>query len=98
VQTNFLSHVLPDFFNGPFEGPGDAFHFVGGILSEASRARMKIAVAHLIAEFEQLARQDAKLPFDARDSCSAVIALRKWEFSEFTQLRRINEDIPSKSK
>ena len=97
VQTFFLSRVLPDFFNGPFEGLGDAFHFVGGILSEASRARMKIAVAHLIEEFEQLARHDAKLPFDTRDGCSAVIALRKWEFSEFTLLRRPNSNTLLKS-
>jgi len=88
VQAFFLSRVLPEFFGSRFEGSGDAFHFVGGTLSEASRSRMKVAIAHLVDEFEQLARHDAKLPFEARDGCSAVIALRKWEFSEFTSLRR----------
>lgn len=98
VQTFFLSRVLPEFFGGSFEGAGDAFHFIGGTLSEASRARMKVAVAHLAEEFEQLARHDAKLPLDARDGCSAVIALRKWEFSEFTLLRRPSGHMPSKAK
>lgn len=93
VQGFFLSRVLPEFFGGLFEGPGDAFHFVGGTLSDASRARMKIAVAHLVEEFEQLARHDARLPLDTRDGCSAVIALRKWEFSEFTLLRRAGKPL-----
>lgn len=97
VQGFFLSRVLPEFFGGAFEGPGDAFHFVGGTLSEASRARMKIAVAHLVEEFEQLARHDARLPLATRDGCSAVIALRKWEFSEFTLLRRSSADMPPRS-
>ncbi|MBB6241819.1 MULTISPECIES: helix-turn-helix transcriptional regulator [unclassified Rhodanobacter] len=88
VQVFFLSRVLPEFFNGSFEGTGDAFHFVGGTLSEASRARMKVAIAHLVEEFEQLARQDSRLPLDARNGCSAVIAIKKWEFSDFTLLRR----------
>jgi DNA-binding Xre family transcriptional regulator len=88
VQTFFLSRVLPEFFSGPFEGAGDAFHFIGGTLSEASLARMKVAITHLVEEFEQLARHDSRLPLDARNGCSTVIAMKKWEFSDFTSLRR----------
>ncbi|WEN16360.1 helix-turn-helix transcriptional regulator [Rhodanobacter sp. AS-Z3] len=98
VEGFFLSRVLPEFFDGPFDGAGDAFHFVGGTLSEASRARMKVAVARLVEEFEQLARNDARLPLETRDGCSAVIALRKWEFSEFTVLRRSGKSTAYPSK
>jgi len=51
-------------------------------------ARMKMSIAQLVEEFEELARQDSKLPLEVRDGCSALLALRKWEFSEFTRLRR----------
>jgi len=88
VQAFFLTRVLPDYFNSAFDGGGDAFHFVGATLSEASRARMKVAIEHLAEEFEELARRDARLPLDARSGCSAVIAIKKWEFSDFTLLRR----------
>jgi DNA-binding Xre family transcriptional regulator len=88
VQAFFLTRVLPDYFNSSFDGGGDAFHFVGATLSEASRARMKVAIEHLAEEFEGLARRDARLPLDARSGCSAVIAIKKWEFSDFTLLRR----------
>jgi len=88
VHAFFLGRIMPEFLDDRFEATGDAFHFVGGTLSEASRSRMKTAVDRLIGEFEALARQDAKLPFDARDGCCAMVALRKWEFSAFTRLRR----------
>ncbi|GLQ88327.1 helix-turn-helix transcriptional regulator [Dyella flagellata] len=88
VHRFFMARVLPEFFGERFDGAGDAFHFVGATLSEGSRARMQAAMAHLIEEFEQLARADARLPLTVRDGCSAIVAFRRWEFSEFTHLRR----------
>ena len=88
VQMFFLTRVLPEFFDSRFEGDGDTFHFIGGTLSTASRARMKASIERLAAEFEHLAKEDARLPLELRDGCSTIIALRKWEFSEFTRLRR----------
>ena len=55
----FLKRFVPEYFQSAFEGPGDAFRFVGGI------------------------------PLQERDGCSAILALRSWEFSEFTRLRRV---------
>jgi hypothetical protein len=40
----------------------------------------------LAREFDELVRRDAALP--DRRSCSAVLALRPWEFSMFAALRR----------
>jgi len=91
VHRYFMSRVLPEFFGKRFDGPGDAFHFVGATLSEGSRARLQAAITRLVEEFEQLARADARLSLDARDGCCAIIAFRKWEFSEFTHLRRQRE-------
>lgn len=88
VHRFFMSRVLPEFFGERFDGTSDAFHFVGATLSEGSRARMQAAIARLVEEFEQLARMDARLSLDVRDGCCAVLAFRKWEFSEFTHLRR----------
>jgi hypothetical protein len=66
----------------------DELHFIGGTLSAASMARMKMSIAQFVEEFEELARQDCRLPLEVRDGCSALLALRRWEFSEFTRLRR----------
>ncbi|MBD8871314.1 helix-turn-helix transcriptional regulator [Rhodanobacter sp. DHB23] len=88
VHRYFVARVLPEFFDESFGGASDAFHFVGATLSEGSRLRLQASMARLIEEFEQLARADARLPLSARDGCGALIAFRRWEFSEFTHLRR----------
>lgn len=88
VHAYFLARVVPEFFAAAFDRTGDAFHFMGGTLSDASLQHVAAAMARLAQEFEEHARRDSRLPLEARSGCSAVFALRKWEFSEFTQLRR----------
>jgi hypothetical protein len=46
------------------------------------------SIDRLAREFDELARHDAALPLAERRSCSALFALRPWEFSMFTALRR----------
>ena len=68
--------------------PTDAFHFMGGTLCDGSLRFMAAEVRRLARDSERLAHQDAALPLEVRDGCSAVFAIRKWEFREFTKLRR----------
>ena len=88
VHAYFLARVVPEFFADRFDAGADDLHFLGGLLSEASRRHVAASMARLAQEFEEMAHRDARLPLEARDGCSAVLALRKWEFSEFTALRR----------
>jgi transcriptional regulator with XRE-family HTH domain len=88
VQGYFLERVVPEFFDARFEAPGDEMRFVGGTLSAASMLRMQATLRRAAAEFEQLAHQDSRLPLTERDGCSAILAVRRWEFSEFARLRR----------
>jgi len=57
-------------------------------LSPASLNQFGASLERLAAEFEELARHDARLPLERRNGCSAILAVRSWEFSEFTRLRR----------
>jgi len=79
---------VPEYFRSAFDGPGDALRFAAGTLSRESLAQFKASLERLAAEFEVLARNDARLPLAKRDGCSAVLAARAWEFSECTRLRR----------
>lgn len=88
VHAYFIERVCPEFFNSRFETAGDEFRFVAGMLSEASLLRLRASLRHVASEFESLAQQDARLPLDERDGCTAILALRSWEFSEFAKLRR----------
>jgi len=49
---------------------------------------MKVAIERLVQELEENARRDARLPLEAKNGCSMLLAMRQWEFSEFTRLRR----------
>jgi transcriptional regulator with XRE-family HTH domain len=88
VHDFFVRRFVPEFFRSAFAGRGDVFRFVGGTLAGASLAQFKSSLERLAAEFEELARSDARLPLAERDGCSAILAVRAWEFSEFTRLRR----------
>ena len=84
----FLQRVVPDYFRAAFDGAGDDFLFVAGSLSAASRTRLKASLHRVSAEFEELSRQDARLPVNERHGCAAILALRDWRFSEFARYRR----------
>jgi transcriptional regulator with XRE-family HTH domain len=88
VHNFFIQRVVPDYFRTKFDGAGDEFYFVAGSLSPASQARFKAALNRVTAEFEELARQDARLPVSERHGCAAILALRDWRFSEFAPYRR----------
>jgi len=88
VHAFFLERVVPEFLGGAFDADGDALHFVGATLSAVSRLRFRAAMGKLVEDFEAMARQDARLPLAARDGCSALLAFRGWEPSDFTRLRR----------
>ena len=88
VHGFFVKRFVPEFFEADFKGAGDGFRFVGGMLSPASLAQVKASLERLAGEFEELARGDARLPLAERHGCSAILAVRAWEFSEFTRLRR----------
>jgi transcriptional regulator with XRE-family HTH domain len=88
VHGFFIQRVLPEFFNTRFDAPGDEFRFMGGTLSPASLLRLQSSIRRLAADFEQLAKQDVRLPLEERDSCTVILAMSAWEFSEFSNLRR----------
>ena len=88
VQAFFLSRVVPEFFDSRFDALGDELRFMGGTLCTASMLRLQKSLRRVAAEFEELAHADSRLPLDERNGCTAILAFREWEFSEFSNLRR----------
>jgi transcriptional regulator with XRE-family HTH domain len=88
VHEFFLQRLAPEYFRARFDKPGDEFYFVAGSLSRASLSSFKSTLTRIAAEFDELARRDSKLPLEERDGCAAILAIRDWQFSEFTRFRR----------
>lgn len=98
VHTFFITRFVPEFFQSAFDRPGDAFRFVGGTLSPGSLSQFKASLERVAVQFEELARSDARLPLAERDGCSAILAVRAWEFSDFTRLRRAGAPRSSRTR
>jgi DNA-binding Xre family transcriptional regulator len=88
VHEFFLTRVAPEFLRSHFDAATDELRFIGGMLSDISLTQMKAAVGRLAQEFEEYARRDARLSIESKNGCSVLLAMRQWEFSEFTRLRR----------
>lgn len=88
VQRYFIEQVQRDFFDAGFDGAGEVRYVLGGLLSEASRRHVVRAMNRVASEIDELSRQDMRLPRNERQPFGAVVALREWEFSGFTELRR----------
>jgi transcriptional regulator with XRE-family HTH domain len=88
IQKFFRQKVQPDFLRSSFSGPGEKFLFRNGMLSRGSNATLMKKMDRLIAEFNELHDEDAGLPLEERFGTSILVALRPWEFSYFSDLRR----------
>ncbi len=88
VQKFFQTQVQREFLDSPFAGTDEHLRFVGGTLTSASLRQMQQSIDRLAREFDELSRRDSALPLSERNGCSAVFAIRPWEFSMFSQWRR----------
>lgn len=88
VQQFFQNQVQREFLDSRFAAPDEHLRFVGGTLTSASLRQLQHSIDRLALEFDELSRRDSALPLSERRGCSAVLAIRPWEFSMFAQWRR----------
>jgi len=91
IQKLFARQVQGEFLDSTFSGSSEQLRFVGGMLSRPALTQMQRSIDRIAGEFDELARRDSILPLEERHGCSAVFAIRPWEFSMFAQLRRRNQ-------
>jgi transcriptional regulator with XRE-family HTH domain len=88
IQKLFAGQVQREFLDSTFSSNGERLRFVGGMLSTTGLTQMQQAIDRVAREFDELSRRDSILPLSERYGCSAVFAMRPWEFSVFAELRR----------
>ncbi|NND60819.1 MAG: helix-turn-helix transcriptional regulator [Gammaproteobacteria bacterium] len=88
VQRFFHQKVQTEFFSSRFDKPGEHMRFAGGMLSRHSVLALHRRINALAREFDDLCQSDAALPMSQKYGVSTVLAVRPWEFSGFTKLRR----------
>jgi len=88
VQKFFIEKVQSEFFASRFNKAGEHLRFAGGMLTRSSVHALQLRIDALAREFDEMCQTDAALPMDRKFGVSAVLAIRPWEFSGFTRLRR----------
>lgn len=89
VYKFFEQHVATDFFNSKFnQKNGELLIFVAGMLSKQSNAQVQNSMRRLAREFDELSKEDGKLPLEETFGSGMVLALRPWELSVFAEFRR----------
>ncbi len=98
IQRFFEERVQEQFFDSPFLGRGELRVMVQGSLSARSNELLQQRVRKLAEEFDALVDEDRSLDRALRDGMTMVMALRPWEFAQFTALRRKNSGDKPASK
>ena len=88
IEKLFNEHIRQEFFQSRFAKQEESMQFASAMVSRSTILLMHSKIERLINEFNDLAQQDASLPFSERHGCSLVGAIRPWEFSLFAQYRK----------
>jgi DNA-binding Xre family transcriptional regulator len=88
IQQYFTNHVKNEFLQSRFDGPGEALMFLFGMLSQRSNAVIQKRLEQVAREFNELNQEDMSLPLESRFGSSVILAIRPWELSAFSSLRR----------
>jgi len=89
IQYFYQRNIQPEFFNSSFTAPGEVRLFVSGLFSAASTNALIKKIQRLANEFNELNYEDQSVDLNERVGTSLVIAMRSWEPSIFSKLRRM---------
>ena len=88
IEELFNRHIRKEFFHSRFAKSDESMKFGSAIVSRGTILLMHKKIDKLVNEFNELASQDAGLPFEEKMGCSLVGAIRPWEFSLFEKYRK----------
>jgi hypothetical protein len=88
IQRYFRERVEAEFLGSKFDGRGELFVFVSGMLSRKSTAELVARLRETARDFADLHRDDLSLPLAARQGTSLLVAIRPWEPRAFRELRK----------
>ena len=88
VMSFFREEVLLDYYGGSFDGEGESLQLVHGTIGRSMGPVFVERMQRVAQDFAKQHLADQKLPDDMREGYTLVLAMRRWEFSAFTALRR----------
>ena len=90
IQRFYKEKLERDFFSSRFNKEHERLIVINGMLAHSSNAVFQRKLEQLVREFDALNNDDAQLPFDERFGTTVVLALRRWKYGLFDNLRKEN--------
>lgn len=84
----YVAAQAVDYFDYPFDAPGEIMRIVNVRLSNAARAAMVSRLEQLAREYSEQHAADAHLPLEERPLLSVCLAARPWEPAMFRRWLR----------
>ena len=88
IQRFFEQRIQQQFFTTSFTGHGEQRIVVFGALSRRSNELLRQRLLKIAQEFDALVVEDKALDHRMRTGTTMVLAIRPWEPTQFTELRR----------
>jgi len=88
MQTYFRAQAQDEYLRERFDRSDEMMLFLSGHLSRKSTATLIARLKRVAHELGDLHRDDARLGFAEKKGVSMLLALRPWEFTAFSELRR----------
>jgi len=89
VMRYFREQVVPDYFDGGFNGEGELLLLVHGQVGRPHAALFNERLTRLAQDFAQQHLADQKLPAELKLPFTLVIGMRSWLFAAFRDLQRM---------
>ncbi len=88
IQQFYQQNIQPEFLNSSFTASGELRLFVSGMFSTRATSLLMKKINHIAKEFDALNAEDQDIDLELRAGTSLVVAMRSWEPSIFSELRR----------
>ena len=88
IERFFRSRVQEEFFNADFTEDGAIRVVKNGMLSKKAQIELVDRLRSIGEQFDDVARDERKLPARQRQGTTMVLAIRNWFFAGFRELER----------
>lgn len=88
IERFFVSKAQNEFLNSGFNIPEEKRIYLTGMLSKKSIDIVTHRLDVLAHEFSYLQNDDSNLPFESKHHVGLLLAIRPWELSVFSKLKR----------
>jgi len=88
IRQYFQGRGLGDFLKSNFSDENESMTFVHGMYTEQAQAQIQDELRRLRQKFAELHEASLSTPLEKRSGVGLLLAMRKWEPTDFAKLRR----------